>query len=83
MWLTPTSGIRPPEEHTEGYFVPYRHIGFLGCYSLRGRFEDIYTFGLSVQLSTVDLFCLWRINLVSPRPCYRSSGVTSFRTHES
>jgi hypothetical protein len=28
IWLTPTSGIRPPEEHTEGYFVPYRHIDF-------------------------------------------------------
>jgi hypothetical protein len=44
MWLTPTSGIRPPEEHTEGYFVPYRHIGLLGCYYLRGRFEDTYAF---------------------------------------
>jgi hypothetical protein len=66
MWLTPTSGIRPPEEHTEGYFVPYRHIRLLGCYSLRGDFEDTQCLFVFTLLITVDLFCLWRINLVSP-----------------
>jgi hypothetical protein len=34
-------------------------------------------------LITFDLFCLWRINLISPLLYFRSSVVTFFRTHKS